>query len=292
MSKTRAQPTEATRRFIIAKSAGKCNICKLDLFNENCFSERARLGDDAHIIAASNIGPRGNPARKREDLNQKDNLILLCKNCHAKVDQQVKEYPEEKLLQYRSEHYAWVDRCLGSELSNRPKFHYLSYINVPRADMYAAANFIPLPSFDFGNAQTFRDLGFDAGRIMAAYTQVLNQEELYANELDRSTKIGELEVGSYWFSPPANFRSKKISNEPNPIHAWEKQESIIYRKFGDWKLLCLIDPKWITTSTSYSTMSSGTMKFTGIVNIKEIDTLNKTVIASPLFLGAPDGWRI
>ena len=123
---------------------------------------------------------------------------------------------------------------------------------------------------------------------MASYTGVLNHEELYANQFIDGTKIEELDVGSYWFSGPANFRSKKIHDQPDLLSAWAKLESTIYRKFDGWKLICLIDPRWITTSTAYSTLSGGTLTAMGLVHINKIDTDNKIALASPLFLGAPE----
>jgi hypothetical protein len=123
---------------------------------------------------------------------------------------------------------------------------------------------------------------------MASYTEVLNHDELYANALGNNTRIEDLKVGSYWFSSPANFRSKKIRDQADLLLAWDRLESTIYRKFADWRLFCLIDPRWITTSTAYSTLSGGTMIVMGLVHINKIDVGNRTAIASPLFLGAPD----
>ncbi|WP_158569415.1 hypothetical protein [Pseudotabrizicola alkalilacus] len=141
----RLQPTEADRRHLIGMSGGCCNICRLRLFVEGQFGEQARLGDDAHIIAASNAGPRGNDAVSSALKAAAKNLILLCKVCHSKVDQQPIEYSCDRLLEIRNEHYRWVELSLGSIIIEKPKFHYLSYINIPRADMYAVVNSIALP---------------------------------------------------------------------------------------------------------------------------------------------------
>ncbi|MES0870474.1 HNH endonuclease [Pseudovibrio sp. SCP19] len=288
MERSRKRTSEADRRFIIGKSGGRCNKCRCEIFAENEFYERARLGDDAHIIAASPLGPRGQSGSEDKALAKATNLILLCKTCHSEVDQQPRKFTEEYLLQLRERHYAWIEASLGKVLAQRPKFHYLSYINVPRVDMYAVVNSIYLPQIELSNAQSFRDLGFQAGRLMSTYTKVLNDEALYANILRSTTKFEELEVGSYWYSSEVIFRSKKISRDLDPEDSWSKEESIIYRKYDGWKLVCLINPRWITTSTSFSMLSSGTIKTAGILNIKSVDDINKIAIASPLFLGAPD----
>lgn len=288
MQKNRKKISEFDRRFIIGKSGGRCNKCRQELFVENEFGEKARLGDDAHIVAFSQIGPRGKSQQNYIDRSSSNNLILLCKTCHSEIDQQPQKFSEVLLHQIRNDHYEWVEKSLGTEIILRPRFHYLSYINVPRVDMYAQVNSISLPNFSFANAASFRDLGFNAGRVMYSYCSVLNDEDLYAKEFNENTGIEELQVGSYWFSASANFRSKKIQGQPDLLKAWEKLESIIYRKFKDWKLICLIDPKWITTTTSQVTLSSGSFFSMGLIHINRIEYDRKIALASPLFLGAPD----
>lgn len=123
---------------------------------------------------------------------------------------------------------------------------------------------------------------------MAAYTVVLNHEDLFANQLGDGTQLRELRVGSYWYSPPANLRTRKVHGQADIASAWAKFESVIYRTCEDWKLFCLIDPRWITTSTAYSTLCSGTLETMALLTILGVDLENKTATASPLFLGAPD----
>ncbi len=288
MARERKEISEFDRRFIIGRSGGRCNKCRQEVFVENEFGEKARLGDDAHIVAFSQIGPRGNSPKTDTERASAQNLLLLCKTCHSEIDQQPQKYDEAKIIQIRDNHYAWVEASLGERIAQRPRFHYLSYINIPRADMYAVVNSISLPNIRFENAKSIRDLGMQAGRLMAAYTGILNHEDLYANEFGNETKLNDLNVGSYWFSPPSNFRSKRLYDQTNLVAAWGKLESVIYRKFEGWKLYCLIDPRWITTSTAYITLGGGTLTSMGLVHINSVDIDKKIAIASPLFLGAPD----
>ena len=41
-----------------------------------------------------------------------DNLILLCRNCHRKVDTLKLSYPRERLLEIKANHEAWVRTAL------------------------------------------------------------------------------------------------------------------------------------------------------------------------------------
>ncbi|WP_233517127.1 hypothetical protein, partial [Pseudotabrizicola alkalilacus] len=146
----------------------------------------------------------------------------------------------------------------------------------------------PDPRVDFSNAKSIRDLGFEAGRLMASYVHVLNHEDLYANVLSDKATLDDLLVGSYWYFGATNFRTKKVNEAVNAVGAWKKEESVIYRVFGDWKLICQIDPRWITTSTAYVMLRGGTLDTMGLVHLNSIDAKRKLAVASPLFLGAPD----
>jgi len=252
MALARAALSEPDRRFIIGCSGGCCNKCKTQVFRENEFAEKARIGDDAHIWAYSEEGPRGSAVGAPADRNARENIILLCKNCHAEVDQQPMKFAPVALTTMREAHYAWVASCLGQVRVQKPRFHYILYLNVPRVDMYAVANSIPLPPFDFGIAQRFRDLGIGAGRVMAGYTHVLNTEEMYAHQVEGKSDISRLEAGQYSFIEPLNFRTVAIGKRGDPQAAWVSDESVVYRRFADWTLICLIDPRWITTSTAGS----------------------------------------
>jgi len=286
---TRKRISEKDRRYIIGRSGGLCNICRQSLFLEGDFHETARIGDDAHIFAASDKGPRANNCVSRDSRAHIGNLILLCKNCHSKVDQQPKEYSEDKLLEYRDRHYTWVEESLGKKIAKKPIFHYLTYINIPRVDMYAVVNSISIPATNLSNARSIRDLGMQAGLLMANYVNVLNHEDLYANTLVNETKIDARMVGSYFFSESATFRTKNIDDTKDIVKAWEKSESIIYRNFGGWRLNCLIDPRWITTQTAYVSLRSGTLQTMGLFHVNHVNLDRGEAVASPLFLGAADG---
>lgn len=289
MALVRATLSESDRRFIVGCSGGCCNKCKTQVFRENEFAEKARIGDDAHIWAYSENGPRGSAPGAPADRNARKNIILLCKNCHAEVDQQPTKFTTAVLTTMREAHYAWVDSCLGQTQAQKPRFHYVLYLNVPRVDMYAVANSIPLPRFDFGNAQRFHDLGMGAGRVMAGYTQILNAEDMYAHQVGEKDDISRLQVGQYCFVESMNFRTIAIGTGGEPQVAWASDESIIYRRFADWRLICLIDPKWITTSTAGSTLRSGWARLCGVVRINRIDAEARKVYASPLFLAQSGG---
>jgi len=284
MSLKRAVLSESDRRFIIGRSGGCCNRCRMQIFLENQFSEKARIGDDAHILAYSDEGPRGGVTGAPKDRNTRSNIILLCKNCHAQIDQQALEFTPAVLAAMREEHYQWVSQCLGQVQIQKPRFHYVLYLNVPRIDMYAVANSISLPQLDLGSARCFHDLGFKAGQVMASYTHILNAEEMYAHQIAESSDISNIEAGQYHFIEPMNFRTVAVGKGGDLQAAWALDKSVVYRRFADWKFICLIDPIWITTSSVGSALRSGQAQLCGVVRISRIEATVRKVYASPLFL--------
>jgi hypothetical protein len=284
MSLARTRLSEKDRRFIIGRSGGCCNKCKARIFIDNEFGEQARLGDDAHIWAYSPGGPRADVPGAPADPNDRQNIILLCKICHAEVDAQPQKFTPDVLTTMREDHYLWADERLGQHVVHKPRFHYILYLNLIRLDMYAVANSIAPPPIDLGAAQSFDDLGIGAGRLMSAYTQILNSEDMYAHQISPDSRIDDLQIGQYCFIDQVNFRTVAIGKRHPPEAAWKRGESLIYRDYGDWRLICLIDPRWITTSTGGVVLTSGRSPFCGVMRVNQIDGDARKVITSPLFL--------
>nr|WP_320017173.1 HNH endonuclease signature motif containing protein [uncultured Desulfobacter sp.] len=82
-------------------SAGRCNICKSELFENN-----VNIGQMAHIIAKRENGPRGTASLS--DRDSYDNLILLCANHHTTVDQDPETYTVDELLKIKKKHECYI----------------------------------------------------------------------------------------------------------------------------------------------------------------------------------------
>lgn len=124
---------------------------------------------------------------------------------------------------------------------------------------------------------------------MAGYTHILNSEEMYAHQIWEKDDISRLEAGQYCFIEPVNFRTVAIGKGGDLQAAWASDKGIIYRRFADWTLICLIDPRWITTSTAGSTLRSGQAQLCGVVRINRTDIGVRKVYASPLLLAQSGG---
>ncbi len=62
------------------------------------------VGEEAHIVARNPEGPRGDSLFPRLRLDDYENLILLCPNCHRLVDTKVNEWSIERLKQVKEAH--------------------------------------------------------------------------------------------------------------------------------------------------------------------------------------------
>ena len=105
-----------TRKMLWGRSACRCSFpkCRVEVFEgETETDDPANIGDEAHIIAREDGGPRGDPAYPKEKRDKFDNLLLLCKNHHKLVDDRQNEYTVEVLRDMKVSHVQWVKEALG-----------------------------------------------------------------------------------------------------------------------------------------------------------------------------------
>lgn len=87
--------------------------CRVELFvTEDDYDPVCVIGEMGHIAASSNTGPRAHLELDMRARDSYDNLILLCRNCHRKVDTLKLSYPRERLLDIKANHEAWVRTAL------------------------------------------------------------------------------------------------------------------------------------------------------------------------------------
>jgi hypothetical protein len=97
------------------RAAGRCSKpeCRQYLFEDETEADDATLvGENCHIVAEADDGPRGNSSMPVEQRNDYPNLILLCRNHHKVIDAQENTYSVEVLHQMKRDHEAWVKEQL------------------------------------------------------------------------------------------------------------------------------------------------------------------------------------
>jgi SMODS-associated and fused to various effectors sensor domain len=119
----------ATQNFLWGRVAGRCEFagCNKPLWKSSVTSERVNIAQKAHIYSFSEGGPRGNDGVLPEDLNSIDNLILVCYECHQKIDAAVDggRYPASLLQQMKLEHERRIELVTGIDVTR--KSHILLY---------------------------------------------------------------------------------------------------------------------------------------------------------------------
>lgn len=124
MSNRGKQPREVTKLLVWGRAAGRCQFknCR-EALDHNLIAGKAEVNAAylAHIIASSPNGKRGHPTRSHQLSDEASNIMLMCDVHHRIIDGEEtwQDYPENLLLEWKSEHEEWVDLALSSGPDSR-----------------------------------------------------------------------------------------------------------------------------------------------------------------------------
>lgn len=112
MSKAKIRVVDLS--ILWTKSGYRCAICKKVLIDTDIEGNLFPLGEKAHIE-----GEKPAAARYNKDMTDKErgnyrNLILLCPECHTKIDKNHKAFPVDLLKHLKKEHEDLVYKALKS----------------------------------------------------------------------------------------------------------------------------------------------------------------------------------
>jgi hypothetical protein len=96
-----------THKKLWGRAAGRCSICGTSVTDREDLGEPSTVGEEAHIIAQSTSGPRGDNSIDPKLRDEYENLILLCPNHHAEIDQVprgTEQYSVATLHQIKEDH--------------------------------------------------------------------------------------------------------------------------------------------------------------------------------------------
>jgi hypothetical protein len=112
------------------RAGGLCSICKKTVFEDDINApDPTLIGENCHIVAEADTGPRADPTMPIEERNAYLNLILCCRNDHKIIDTQLTTYTVEVLHKIKGEHEAWVRDQLGLDLARqRDDEQYAGYV--------------------------------------------------------------------------------------------------------------------------------------------------------------------
>lgn len=94
-----------TSLFLHVRAAGRCEFdnCNTYLLEHEPTGTPGNYAERAHIWAFSEKGPRGRGCRPK-DIHHIDNLMLLCRNCHTKIDNDPNVYGVAVLRKFKLDH--------------------------------------------------------------------------------------------------------------------------------------------------------------------------------------------
>jgi hypothetical protein len=112
--KTRHIP-EATKILLAVHSGGRCEFrgCNRYLFEHPLTLQGGNFSEHAHIVAFSELGPRGMDGTRPDDINSPDNLVLLCATCHKLIDDRPDDYPRVVVEAFKRQHEERVRHVTG-----------------------------------------------------------------------------------------------------------------------------------------------------------------------------------
>lgn len=110
-----------TRKLLWSRAHNACALCRkpLTVDADSAALPGVILGEEAHIIAQREDGPRGRDG-SRQDIDGYDNLILLCADDHKRVDEQPDVFTVTRLRDVKSKHEEWAAKRFAGEPTPEP----------------------------------------------------------------------------------------------------------------------------------------------------------------------------
>ncbi|MCT6930520.1 MAG: hypothetical protein M3Z89_20935 [Lysinibacillus fusiformis] len=122
-----------TRKMLWGKAANRCALatCRNELvMDETETDDPSIIGEECHIVAREDDGPRGNPDFPKEQRDIYSNLILMCNIHHKIIDDQENFYTVEKLKEIKRDHEEWVRNSLNiDEARIKDELIYSTYVD-------------------------------------------------------------------------------------------------------------------------------------------------------------------
>lgn len=122
-----------TQKILWGRAAARCAMpeCRRQLVEDISETDDPTLvGENCHIVAEKDGGPRSDPETSVDDRNRYGNLILLCNVHHKIIDDNEAVWTVDRLKALKAEHETWVQQSLGLDQAKmRDDSLYADYID-------------------------------------------------------------------------------------------------------------------------------------------------------------------
>jgi hypothetical protein len=216
--------SDKTRKILWGKSASKCAICKKALVvDKNELDPDSIIGDECHIVAQNQGGPRYDKNFPEDQIDEYYNIILLCKSDHKMVDDQYQTYTTDLLRLIKQYHENWVIEKLKptdmKDKKNEPS--YLNHISNGK-DLFNIIDSADAFGFDFDETndkektevlknfiQTMQDYS-DISPDFTEISQKFEAMEYFSEGLKEIEKIGYMVFGGREVKRMVNDKGEKL----------------------------------------------------------------------------------
>ena len=104
-----------THKMLWGRAANRCAFpeCRRELvMDASETDDESLIGEECHIVAREQNGPRGDSPLASESRDKYENLILLCNIHHKVIDDQPNTYSVQALKEMKASHEKWVRTSL------------------------------------------------------------------------------------------------------------------------------------------------------------------------------------
>ncbi|MBK5211244.1 MAG: SAVED domain-containing protein [Coriobacteriia bacterium] len=149
------QISKSVECMLWGQAAGRCEVCGRELYKDSAYGLSGNYAEKAHIIAVSDNGPRRLADLRDEEINDANNLMLLCAEHHKMIDDKEDHYLVDHLLGVKADHEERVRYLMSIPRENETQMvTYFSNIDMEishhDANLYkqAVVNDSKLPKFN------------------------------------------------------------------------------------------------------------------------------------------------
>lgn len=104
-----------TQLLLCIRAGGRCEFdgCNKYLFEHHLTHTPGNFAQMAHIVAFKEDGPRGGATERPPNIQDIENLMLLCPEDHHLIDTHAAEYPREVLEKFKQHHEDRILKLTG-----------------------------------------------------------------------------------------------------------------------------------------------------------------------------------
>jgi hypothetical protein len=247
---SRVSVKPSTKLKLYVRAGGRCEFdgCNTYLLAHPLTLDEGNYAQMGHIVAYKEKGPRGH-ADRPADINDVENLMLLCGPCHRLIDkEQPDQYDRETLEKFKQDHERRIFQLTATKPDRKTTIVQLKsrigghVVAIPAADVRQAV----APRFPDDPRGYIIDLTAVRGEDAAAYRVAANTikqevQRLYAPgmEVESTRHISLFALAPI---PLLVYLGRQLSNkvpvDPYQRHrdtedwAWKKRGKAVNYKFG------------------------------------------------------------